>query len=73
MCACVCSRSGSSILLVVAVGGVFLLIFITKLLPLYGQYCKFGYFREILFSRIAIKDIFVTFKIRDQGIIYIYQ
>ena len=39
---CVCSSSGSSILLVVAVGGLFLL----KSLPLYGQYCKFGYFRE---------------------------
>ena len=31
------------------------------------------FFVRILFSRILLKDIFVTFKIRDFGIIYLYQ
>ena len=30
-------------------------------------------FAKILFSRIALKDIFATFKIRDQVMIYLYQ
>ena len=28
---------------------------------------------RVLFSRIALKDLFVTFKIRNQGMIYLYQ
>ena len=32
-------------------------------------YCKSGYFRENLFSRISLKDIFATLKIHDLGII----
>ena len=28
--------------------------------------------REILYSRIAIKHIFATLKIRDKGVIYLY-
>ena len=35
------------------------------------MYCKFGNFRENLFSRIAIKDIYAMFKLRDLGFIYI--
>ena len=27
-----------------------------------GKYCKFGNFARILFSRIALKDIFATLK-----------
>ena len=30
-------------------------------------------FARILFSRIVLKDIFAKLKIRDQGMIYIYQ
>ena len=30
-------------------------------------------FGRILFLRIALKDIFATFKNRDQGVVYIYQ
>ena len=30
-------------------------------------------FARILFSRIALKDIFATLKIRDKGMIYLYQ
>ena len=30
-------------------------------------------FARILFSRIALKDIFATLKIRDLGMIYVYQ
>ena len=36
-------------------------------------YCKFGNFRENFFSRIALKDIFTTLKIRDKGMIYLHQ
>ena len=31
-------------------------------------YCKSGYFRENLFSRIVLKDIFAILKIHDLGI-----
>ena len=37
------------------------------------HYCKFGNFREILFSRIALKDVFATFKICNEGMIYLFQ
>ena len=30
-------------------------------------------FARIVFSRIALKDIFATLEIRDLGIIYVYQ
>ena len=30
-------------------------------------------FAVMLFSRIALKDIFATLKIRDLGLIYLYQ
>ena len=30
-------------------------------------------FARILFSRIALKHIFATLKIRDKGVIYLYQ
>ena len=30
-------------------------------------------FERILFSRIALKDIFATPKIRDEGMFYLYQ
>ena len=36
-------------------------------------YYKFAIFRENLFSRIALKDIFVTLNIRDYGLIYLHQ
>ena len=42
-------------------------------------HCKFGNFREtfifarLLFSRIALKHVFATLKIRDKGVIYLYQ
>ena len=36
-------------------------------------YCKFRNFCENLFSRIAIKDIFVTLEMRDSFMIYVYQ
>ena len=35
-------------------------------------YCKFEIFVRILFSPIALKDIFVTLEIRDLGMIYLY-
>ena len=37
------------------------------------SYCKFGYFRENFISRVALKLIFATLKIRDNGVIYLYQ
>ena len=37
------------------------------------EYCRFGNFRENLFSRIALKDILVMWKIRDLGKIYLFQ
>ena len=30
-------------------------------------------FARVLFSRIALKDIFTTLKIRDQGMVYLNQ
>ena len=37
------------------------------------KYYKLGIFHEILFSRIGLKDIFATFKLRYKGMIYLYQ
>ena len=34
-------------------------------------YCKFGNFRENLFSRTGLKDILATFKIHDLDMIYL--
>ena len=36
------------------------------------MYYKFENFRENLFSRIALKDIFATLKLSDYGMIYMY-
>ena len=37
------------------------------------EYIKFVNFVRRLFSRIALKDIFATLKIRDNGVIYLYE
>ena len=38
-----------------------------------GKYYRFGNVRENFITRIALKDIFAAFKIRDYGMINIYQ
>ena len=40
---------------------------------LYGNTVNSEIFARILFSRIALKHIFATLKIRDKGVIYLYQ